>query len=219
MSTESISQEQPRSAIEIVPVGLRVEGKSVLVVGAGPIAARKAQAYVDQGAVVTVVAPEHSPQMDELQIAVRHYRAFEPSDVDGHWFAVTATGIPAVDGAVFAAAEARRVWCNAADDPAHCSVILPAVVRRDDITISISTGGRSPAAASWLRRRIEAMLDAETMTVIDIASRVRSKMRAARQPTEVPGWNTVLDGDAPRDAIAAGHAAALEAELLEAVGA
>lgn len=185
-----------QEAITVVPVGLRVEGRDILVVGAGPIGARKAAAYVDRGARVTVVAPEHSAEMDDLAVVERHHREYESGDLDGKWLAVTATGIPAVDGAVFADAEERLIWCNAADDPTNCSVILPAVARSDDVTIAIHTGGRSPASASWLRRRIEALLDDATLAVIRTATAVRDRVRAEGYPTEVPGWAEVLDGDA-----------------------
>ncbi|MEZ5228579.1 MAG: bifunctional precorrin-2 dehydrogenase/sirohydrochlorin ferrochelatase [Acidimicrobiales bacterium] len=207
----------PRSAIEIVPVGLRVEGKAVLVVGAGRIAARKADAYASQGAIVTVVAPQHSPEMDAVDAAERHHRAFRASDLDGQWLVVTATGRPEVDGEVYAEAETCRIWCNAADDPEHCSVILPAVVRRDGITIAISSGGRSPATASWLRRRIERLLDHDTLAVFAIAAGVRDRMRANGQPTEVAGWNEVLDNDA-LPLVAAGEHDELARRLATAVG-
>jgi siroheme synthase-like protein len=185
-----------RPALALLPVGLRVEGRAVLVVGAGRVAARKAAALVEQGATVTVVAPHHSPEMDRVPVASRRTEAFRPSHLDGAWFVVTATGDAAVDAMVHAHAEHRRIWCNAADDPAHCSAVLPAVVRRGDVTVSVSTGGRSPAVASWLRRRIEAMLDDHLQDVLDIASRVRTGMRATGRPTEVDGWAEVLDGDA-----------------------
>ncbi len=212
------AQEPTQQGIEIVPVGLRVEGKPILVVGAGRIAARKAEVYAARGALVTVVAPAHSAAMDRVSAVARHHRVFEPSDLDGQWLAVTATGIPAVDGQVFAEADKRRIWCNAADDPQHCSVILPAVVRRDGITVSISSGGRSPASASWLRRRIEHLLDDDTLTVIGIATAVRDRMRAAGQPTEVPGWQVVLD-DQALELVAAGHTDELVRTLSSAVGA
>ena len=208
----------PRSPIEIVPVGLRVDGRAMLIVGAGHIAARKAEAYSAQGARLTIVAPEHSAECNAVQANARHHRPFRPDDLDGQWLVVTATGDPAVDGRVFAEAEARRIWCNAADDPEHCSVILPAVVRRDDITVSISTGGRSPACASWLRRRIERLLDDDTIAVFGIAAAVRDRMRASGQPTEVPGWNEVLDHDAIA-LVANGRHDELTRRLNEAVGA
>lgn len=202
--------------IAIVPVGLRVDGRSVLVVGAGRIAARKAKAYVAQGAAVTVVAPEHSPEMAEVAVARRVVREFRPRDVRRRWLVVTATGDRAVDAAVFRAAERRRIWCNAADDPANCSVILPAVARAGDFTVAISSGGRSPAAASWLRRRIEALLDADTLEIAATCARVRDEVRAAGLSTEVDAWAEVLDRDAT-DLVASGRADVLHDRLFDAV--
>ncbi len=202
--------------IDVVPVGLRVEGRSVLVVGAGRIAARKASTYVNNGALVTVVAPGHSPEMDLVDVAERHYRPFRTDDLNGMWFVVTATGIPAVDGAVFEVAETRRIWCNAADDPQHCSVLLPAVSRSGPITVGIATGGSSPAVASWLRRRIDAIVDPDTLIVAEIATRVRNAVRDAGLSTEVPAWAEVLDREA-LDLIASGKPEQLERRLFEAV--
>jgi siroheme synthase-like protein len=202
--------------IETIPVGLRVAGRHILVVGAGSIAARKAATYVGRGALVTVVAPHHGEAMDALPLLRRRHRPYRPSDLDGMWLVVTATGDPGVDGAVFADAERRQIWCNAADDPAHCSVILPAVARRGDVTVSVATGGRSPAVASWLRRRIEALLDDATLAVLDTAAGVREEVRAAGRPTEVPGWAEVLDGTA-LDLARRGRLADLERRLHEAV--
>lgn len=202
--------------LPIVPVGLRVEGKPMLVVGAGSIAARKATAYVDQGALVTAVAPDHSPDMDAVGLSRRIHRRFKNDDLEGMWFVVAATGNPDVDGAVFREAERRRIWCNAADDPAHCSVILPAVTRKGSLTIGIATGGTSPAAASWLRRRIEDLLDDDALAVVDTATRVRRAARDAGHPTEVPGWAEVLDNEA-LDLIRSGQPEELERRLFEAV--
>ncbi len=204
------------AALPIVPVGLRVDGKPILVVGAGPIAARKAAAYADQGAQLTVVAPEHSDAMNRVPAVERHHRVFEPDDLDGMWLAVTATGVPSVDGAVFAESEARRIWCNAADDPDHCSVILPAVIRRGPLTVGISSGGTSPASASWIKRRVADLLDDETVAVAEIAARVRDSVRSLGLSTEVPGWAEVLDGEA-LDLVRAGTPEALERRLFEAV--
>ena len=204
------------TALRLLPVGLRVEGRPVLVVGAGPVAARKAAALVAQGAVVTVVAPRHSADMDAVGVAVRRTEEFRPSHLDGAWFVVAATGVTDVDGTVHEHAEARRVWCNAADDPAHCSAVLPAVVRRGDITVAIATGGRSPAVASWLRRRIDAVLDDHAQDVLEVAARVRSRMRSAGRRTEVSGWAEVLDGEAVVLA-RSGRLDELERRLTEAV--
>ncbi len=184
-----------RQPIAALPIGLRVEGRSVLVVGAGRIAARKAAALAELGARLNVVALDYSTAMDALDLQRREVRAFRPSDLNDVWYVVTATGDSTVDGFVFAEAEKRRIFCNAADDPDHCSVILPAVVRHGSITVSISTGGRSPATASWLRREIGTLLDDDVARVADVAASVRDRMRAAGLATEVPGWAEVLDGE------------------------
>lgn len=194
-----------RPGLSIVPVGLRVENRLIVVIGGGRIAARKAAAYFEQGARLRVVAIEHSPEMvalgsDALD-ASRIERITSPYDVThlaGAWMVVTATGVPAVDGAVYDDAEAARLWCNAADDPEHCSVILPAVVRADSITVSISTGGTSPAIASWMRRRTQAFVDSELLSpaaleAYRIAATVRTEMLADGRPTEVEGWQEALD--------------------------
>ena len=83
-------------------------------------------------------------------------RRYEPGDVTTFRLVVTATGIPDVDGAVFSDADAAGVWVNSADDPAHCSFILPALHRDGQLTVAVSTGGLSPALSSWLRTRLAA---------------------------------------------------------------
>ncbi|MEZ5239160.1 MAG: bifunctional precorrin-2 dehydrogenase/sirohydrochlorin ferrochelatase [Microthrixaceae bacterium] len=160
----------------------------------------------------------HCAEMLDLEVSRRLERAFEPRDLDGKWLVVTATGDRDVDAAVFEAAERRRVWCNAADDPGNCSATLPARVELGDVTVSVSSGARSPAASSWLRRRIEAILDDDTLAVFEIAARVRQRMRSAGLPTEVEGWSEVLDSEA-LEMVAAGREAELERLLSERVGA
>lgn len=204
------------AALSIVPVGLRVEGRDVLVVGAGRIAARKAAVYVEQGATVTVVAPHHGSEMDRVGVARRVQRRFRPRDVRSMWLVVAATGDPSVDSAVYRSANRRRVWCNAADDPANCSVILPAVARRGDLTVSISTGGTSPATASWLRRRVEHLLDGDTLQVAETCAAVRAEVRDVGYPTEVPGWADVLDREA-LDLVSRGGRQELHGRLFAAV--
>jgi len=193
-----------RPAIEIVPVGLRVDGRLIVIVGAGPIAARKAAAYYRQGATLRVVAPVHSDEMnrlgegDDANRIERIVGRYEARHLALAWMAVTATGDPSVDGAVYRDAERQRLWCNAADDPIHCSVILPSVVRKGAITVGISTGGTSPATASWMRRRTQAFVETELLSDASLAAHgvarsVRDEMRARAQATEIEGWQEALD--------------------------
>ncbi len=146
-----------RAAITGYPVNLVLTGRRCVVVGGGRIAARKIEALVDAGAAVHVIAIDAVPEIAASADAGRltlEARAFAPADLDGAWLATTATGDPAVDRAVFDAGEARGIWVNSADDPDNCSFTLMSVVRQGDLVVTIGTGGRSPALATWLRRRV-----------------------------------------------------------------
>ncbi|HYD08634.1 MAG TPA: bifunctional precorrin-2 dehydrogenase/sirohydrochlorin ferrochelatase [Acidimicrobiales bacterium] len=175
------------------PVNLVLEGRKVLVVGGGRVATHKARRLAESGAAITVVAPEVTDELAAIAALVLR-RPYEPGDIDGHWLVVSATGDPAVDGAVHADGEATRTWVNSADDPVHCSVTLPAVARRGDITVALSTGGKSPAMATWLRRRAEAELDEAHVTLLQLLSERREALRSEGTPTEGLAWQEVLDG-------------------------
>ncbi len=185
-----------RAAIAGYPVNLVVASRRCVVVGAGRIAARKIAALLDAGADVHVIAPDATPEVREWAEAGRlrlDDRKFEPADLDGAWLATTATGNPDVDHAVFTAAEDRHVWVNSADDPANCSFTLMSVVRSGDLVVTIGTGGRSPALASWLKARFEAELGPEYATLLDILSEAREELRASGRSSEDADWRQALD--------------------------
>jgi len=196
-------------------VNLLVSGRRVVVVGAGRIAARKVDPLLDLGADVVVVAPEAGDEVvawaDQGRLALIA-RAFEPADLDGAWLAVAATDDPAVNAAVYEAGEARRVWVNSADDPDRCSFTLMSVVRRADLVVAISTGGRSPALAAWLKRLIGEEIGPEYDTLIDLLSSAREEMRAAGISSESAGWADAFDAGLV-DLVRAGRIAEAE-ELL-----
>ena len=187
------------------PVNLVLEGRPVLVVGGGRVATQKARRLAVSGALVTVVAPEVTDELAGLATRVER-RPYATGDIDGHRLVVSATGDPAVDGAVFADGEAAGVWVNSADDPAHCSVTLPAVARRGDITVAVSTGGRSPAMATWLRRKLEVELDEAHVTLLQLLSERREALRSQGTPTEGLRWQEALD-DGLLDLVRAGRIA------------
>lgn len=145
--------------MNLYPVFLRLEGRRVLLVGGGTVAAAKLDGLLAAGAEVTVVAPEVRPELLRRGVRIEQ-RPFDPGDVDGVWWVVAAAP-PEVNRAVQAAAEARRIFVNAVDDPAHATAYLGGVVRRSDLTVAISTGGRAPALAGLLREALEAWLPQE----------------------------------------------------------
>jgi siroheme synthase-like protein len=196
-----------RPAITGYPVQLVVAGRRCVVVGAGRIAARKIAALLEAGADVHVIAPDVGDEVRSWAEAGRlavSEREFEPADLDDAWLATTATGVPAVDHAVFEAGEARRVWVNSADDPANCSFTLTSVVRRGDLVVTIGTGGRSPALAAWLRGRLAEELGPEYATLLDVLSEAREELRAAGRSSEGPDWQSAIDSGM-LDAIRAGR--------------
>lgn len=174
------------------PVNLVVGGKSVLVVGGGRVATGKVSNLLAAGARVTVVAPDVSAEIEAMGVAVER-RPYEAGEVAGYWLVVSATGDPTVDAQVFADGEASGVWVNSADDLAHCTFTLPAVARRGPITVAVSTDGRSPAMASWLRARFEAELGPEFEVLLQILHERREALRSSGIPTEGLAWSEALD--------------------------
>jgi precorrin-2 dehydrogenase/sirohydrochlorin ferrochelatase len=174
------------------PAGLVLAGRRVLVVGAGRVAGRKIAALLECGAHVTVVAPEVCEEVARLPVALerRRYRAGE---VAGYRLVVAATGDRDVDRAVSRDAESAGVLVNAADDPAACSVVLPAVLRRGRVTVAVSTDGTSPALATWLRDRIAGTLPAGLAELAGIVAAARSELREEGRSSEGLPWRRLID--------------------------
>ncbi|KRE79547.1 uroporphyrinogen-III C-methyltransferase [Arthrobacter sp. Soil763] len=147
---------------DIYPAALRLLGRPVLVVGGGPVAARRARGLLDAGAQVTVVAPLGCPALEELAGAGLldwQPRPYRSADVDGTWFVQTATGDAAVDAQVAADAEAQRVWCVNASDHGASAAWTPAVAVVDDVKIAVNAGG-DPRRAMALRDAVATALHA-----------------------------------------------------------
>ncbi len=145
----------------LFPVFLKLTGRTVVVVGAGSVAASKLSALVEAGAAVRVVAPEIGSNIERPGVSIVR-RAFQPDDLNGAWL-VVAAATPAVNRQVADAADARRVFVNAVDDPASASAYLGGVVRRGGVTFAISTDGRAPALAGLLREGLDAVLPASDL--------------------------------------------------------
>ncbi|AXJ08398.1 uroporphyrinogen-III C-methyltransferase [Arthrobacter sp. PM3] len=146
---------------DIYPTALRLLGRAVLVVGGGPVAARRAKGLLDAGARVTVVAPVASPALAELAAAgllTWEARPYRSSDVDAVWFVQTATGDAAVDARVAADAEAQRIWCVNASDHEASAAWTPAVAVVDDVKIAVNAGG-DPRRAMALRDAVATALE------------------------------------------------------------
>ena len=199
------------------PVNLDLTGRRALVVGAGPVAARKVAGLLDAGADVTVVAPT---AVDEIAAdsGIRwHERPYRRGEVASYRLAVTATGDPDVDDQVHRDAEAAGVWLNSADDPERCTFTLPAVSRHGDLQVTVSTNGNSPAVSRWLRQSLFDDIGPEHAAVLDLASEVRTELREATGTSESPAWDIALN-DALVDTVRRGDLDAARAALRGGLG-
>ena len=176
------------------PVNLIVEGRACLVVGGGAVAAQKAAALVACGAEVHVVAEHVGPEVRALDVTWEE-RSYALGEVSGYRLAVAATDSPATNKAVYDDGEAAGVWVNSADDPEHCAFTLPAVVRRGPVMVAVSTGGRSPALASWLKQRLADEIGPEYEVLVDLLAAEREAVRADGRSTEGLNWQNALDSD------------------------
>lgn len=137
---------------------VKLAGRKCVVVGGGPVAEAKLQGLLLSEANVVVIAPAVTGRIEHWSIEgalTWHVREFEPSDLDGALLVIAATGLDSVSQSVFREAEARGVLCNAVDEPERCHFYYPAVVRRGQLQIAISTGGQSPSLAHRLRIELE----------------------------------------------------------------
>jgi siroheme synthase-like protein len=196
------------------PVQLVLAGRPVLVVGGGKVALAKVRGLLAVQALVTVVAPEVDEELAALPGVAIERRPYEPGEVGGYRLAVTATDDAAVNRRVFLDGEDAGVWVNSADDPENCSVTLPAVVRRGPITVTVATGGRSPAYASWLRSRLESELGPEHEVLLELLAERRQALRSEGIATEGLSWHQALESGM-LDLVRAGRIAEAR-ELLQA---
>jgi uroporphyrin-III C-methyltransferase/precorrin-2 dehydrogenase/sirohydrochlorin ferrochelatase len=165
---------------QLLPLFANLRGRRVLLVGGGPVARSKLVQLLEADAEVRVVAPDVSHDIERAGVVVAR-RGFAPADLDDVWLAVAAA-TPAVNRAVAEAAEARRVFVNAVDDPANASVYLGGVVRRGGVTVAISTTGNAPGLTALLRQALDALLPRELGRWVGEARRLRADWKRAGVP-------------------------------------
>ena len=189
-SVQSGAERAPR----YYPAFLDLRGRRVVVVGGGPVAAAKVTELLPTGAEVVVVAPEVEPAIRESAGAgelVWQARSYEPGDLAGA-FLLLAADSPGVNARAAGEAKRRGVLVNVADDPAHCDLITPAVVRRGELTVAISTGGSSPAFARYVRELLETAIGEEYGVVLDLVAGVRRWLRARGKRAAPEHWQAAI---------------------------
>ena len=182
----------------LYPIFLETKGRPVLVIGGGNVGAEKVRGLLNGEAAITLVSPELIAELQEHKDAgrIKHIeREYRESDLDGGWdFVMVATDDGAVNAEVAAAGKKRGILVNAADDPANCDFILPAVVRKGKITLAASTSGASPALARRLREELDAYLTEDMPALADLLSEVRQDVRRRGIKIENDTWQYAIDG-------------------------
>ena len=181
------------------PVFLDVRGRRAVVIGGGAVAEQKVRGLVAAGAHVTLVSPDVTPALTDLgrrgAIELRR-RGYRDGDLAGAWLVIAAVN-RAVNAAVWAEAERLGVPLNAVDDLEHCSFIAPAVHREGDVTVAVSTGGKSPALAVRLRQRIARLVGRAEARLCALLGELRPEL-AARVPdarARTALWYAIVDSD------------------------
>ena len=142
----------------LFPMFMKLAGKRCLVVGAGEVGEPKIGGLIDTGASIRVVAIEASDTVRQWADAGKielELRTFSENDLDGKFLAVAATASRTLNELIYREAQRRGVLCNVVDVPEHCDFFYPAVVRRGDLQIAISTAGQSPSLAQKIRQQLE----------------------------------------------------------------
>ena len=142
----------------LFPMFMKLTGKQCLVVGAGKVGEPKIGGLIETGACIHVVAIAASGQVREWADAGKielELRAFSAGDLDGKFLAVVATASSSLNELIYREAQRRGVLCNVVDVPEYCDFFYPAVVRRGDLQIAVSTAGQSPSLAQKIRQQLE----------------------------------------------------------------
>ena len=161
------------------PISLNIKNRDCLVAGGGSVGLRKASGLLECGARVSVVSPESDKKIRELaakKIITLKQREYRESDLDGVFLVMGATDDQNLNRAIHADAVKRNILCNIADRPEICDFILPALVKRGDMTIAISTSGKSPAFAKYLRKDMEKKFGDEYARFLELMGAIRKKL-------------------------------------------
>jgi precorrin-2 dehydrogenase/sirohydrochlorin ferrochelatase len=162
------------------PVFLNLKGKRVVVIGGGEVAERRVESLLDTGASITVISPSVTPRLASLaesQLIGLQKRPYTQGDCSGAALVLSATDDSEASVAVWNEASGAGLLVNTADEPTLCDFIMPAVVRRGELTVAISTGGTSPALASRLRQEFSKMLGPEYSRLVELLGRARLEVR------------------------------------------
>jgi uroporphyrin-III C-methyltransferase/precorrin-2 dehydrogenase/sirohydrochlorin ferrochelatase len=173
------------------PVVLELSNRPCVVIGGGTLATHKVKELLDADANVTVISEKFTERLEELEEAGELSllrRPYKDGDLNGVFLAIAATDDGVANASVFAEAEERGVLVNCVDDVERCHFAAPSVIRRGDLMVTISTGGKSPALAKRLRLDLSEQIGDEYGELVDILGEVRTEMLPLRGELDFETW-------------------------------
>lgn len=182
------------------PIFLNLQGRRCVVIGGGHIAEGKVRGLLEAEAAIIVIAPELTARLQGwvAEGRVGHLtRTYQPGDLAGAFLAISATDDREANARVWEEATARNIPVNVVDDTPHCNFIAPSILRRGDLTVAVSTGGKAPALAVRLREQLEQLIGDEHARFLELAGTLREPL-AARYPdfeTRKSLWYQLVDSD------------------------
>jgi glutamyl-tRNA reductase len=199
------------------PIFLNLKGRRCVVVGGGSVAERKTGMLLEHQASVTVISPtlsiglQHLAEQGAIQTIIRNYQT---GDLEEAFLVIAATDDPCINTAIADQRRKQRALVNVVDDPEISDFIVPALVRRGDITIAVSTAGKSPALARKIRAELEKSFGAEYASLVRLVNEVRSELKRRGITVHGDDWQEVLDLDSLIEMIQAGRTDEVKAILL-----
>ncbi len=167
------------------PIFLELEGKTVLVVGGGNVAQRKVETLLQYGAAVNIVSKELSPKLEKLakngdirQIG----EGFDATHLDNTYLAFAATDDQQLNHSISESARKRGLFINAVDQPADCDFIVPSIIKKGDLSIAVSTSGKSPALAKHIRKQLDLQFGKEYESFLILMGRLRKEILLLNLP-------------------------------------
>ena len=203
--------------ITYYPVFLNVEGRKCVVVGGGQVAWRKVRVLLEHGADVEVISPDLCPELAklvqgrEIHALTREYQA---GDLENAFVTIAATDCGDINQRVVVEARRRAVLVNVVDDAKNSDFIVPSYLRRGELTIAVSTGGKSPALARKIRSRLEKELGDEYALVVRLIGEVRAEIRQQNIKINDDDWQEALDLELLLDLLRKGEKVKAKAILL-----
>ena len=177
------------------PTYLNLAGKKCVILGGGTVAQGKLAGFRDAGAVITIISPDATPGIrraarnGQVQWLEREYHS---GDLEGAFIAVAATNVWHVNREIYDEAEKLGVLLNVVDDPDLCTFIAPSVVKRDPVTLAISTGGASPALARKLRETLADHPALEWADLANVLARARREVKQRRVSIDPDRWQCCI---------------------------